>query len=89
MQSIVFIGKYIMKTIPDYHQKRLKYIGTFLRELRLNDGLTQSEVCSDIKMHRNSLIRVEGGNYSYSIVFLFELADYYNISVNEFIKEVE
>jgi transcriptional regulator with XRE-family HTH domain len=71
-----------MKTIPEHNLRRLEYLSTFLRELRLNSGLTQEELSQQTHFHRNSIIRAEKAK-NITILSLFELADAFEISPKE------
>ena len=72
----------------DLHQKRLKYISQYLKELRLEEGYTQIEASSMIGISRNSLQNAE---HSRNITFLTisKIADYYGLSLNEFFSDME
>jgi len=71
--------------IPVHHQKRLVAISNYLRELRYSENMTQREVCREIDLHVNTLKRIEG-NQNYSVLSLFQLADFYNISPSELLS---
>jgi transcriptional regulator with XRE-family HTH domain len=73
------------KTITDNHRQRLLELSMFLRELRINSGFNQSEVSS---LHRNTLMRIEN-SHNFNIISLFELADFYDISVSEIFEGIE
>ena len=62
-----------MNTVTNQHQKRLNYLGAFIRNYRMNFGMTQYELsdCAD-SVHRNTLVRLEAGK-NISLVKLFEV----------------
>jgi transcriptional regulator with XRE-family HTH domain len=76
------------KPIPAQHHKRLEYLSTFLRELRLNEGLTQQELSKQMKLHRNTVIRAENAG-NMTLLSLFELADALDISPKELFLDIE
>jgi len=71
------------KEISPTHQKRLDAIGSYLRELRFTEGLTQEEIKCGV--HRNILSRIENPKRSknFTILTLFHLCDYYGIKPSE------
>jgi transcriptional regulator with XRE-family HTH domain len=77
-----------MKTIPDHNLRRLEYLSSYLRELRLNSGLTQEELSRQVNFHRNSIIRAENAK-NLTLLSLFELADALEISPQELFQDIE
>jgi transcriptional regulator with XRE-family HTH domain len=49
------------KPIPDRHKKQLELIGLYLKNLRINENLTQEEVSVQVNLHQNTIQRVERG----------------------------
>jgi transcriptional regulator with XRE-family HTH domain len=76
------------KPISEEQCKRLKNLSTFLRELRFNENMTQKEVCHEINLHRNTLVRIEN-SHNFNIISLFELADFYDIPINQIFLDFE
>lgn len=76
------------KPIPEQHLKRFEYVSIFLRELRLNSGLTQEELSQQMNLHRNSIIRVEKAK-NITLLSLFELADALDISPKELFQDIK
>jgi transcriptional regulator with XRE-family HTH domain len=76
------------KPIPEHQLKRLEYISIFLRELRLNDGLTQEELCQHLNLHRNTVIRAENSG-NLTLMTIFTLADALNVSPKELFADIE
>ena len=74
--------------LTDLNRKRLEYLSTFLRELRINSNLTQKELSQNLNLHRNSIIRAEN-NHNITLLTLFELADALNISLSELFQDIE
>ncbi len=76
------------KPIPSQHIKRLEYLSTFLRELRINEGMTQKELSQQMNLHRNTIIRAENAK-NLTLLSLFELADALDISPKELFLDIE
>lgn len=76
------------KPISQQHLKRLEYLSIFLRELRLNEGLTQEELSQQMQLHRNTVIRAENAE-NLTLLTLFELVDALNISPKELFTDME
>jgi transcriptional regulator with XRE-family HTH domain len=76
------------KVIPKHHQKRLDEISSYLRELRFSNGLTQQELSHNLKLHRNTIQRVENGKNT-TLLTIFELADALDIGISEFLQICE
>jgi transcriptional regulator with XRE-family HTH domain len=75
------------KPIPEQHLKRFEYLSIFLRELRLNEGITQQELSQQMNLHRNSIIRAENSK-NLTLISLFELADALDISPKELFQDI-
>jgi transcriptional regulator with XRE-family HTH domain len=60
-----------------------KSFGVHLKELRLKKNLTQVEMSSRMNKDQQSLQRVESGNVSPSLYYLFELAESLGVSITE------
>jgi len=71
------------KQISPENQKRLDTIACYLRELRLNENLSQKEVESGL--HRNTISRVENAR-NFNILSLFEIADFFSLSPAEILS---
>jgi len=74
--------------LTEENLNRLKYLGTFLRELRINSGYRQADVSSAINLSRNSISRIEKF-HNFSVIHLFELADFYDLPVSEIMIDIE
>lgn len=57
-----------------------------LRELRLNRNLTQQKVADNLKMNRASYTKYELGTREPDIKTLIEIADFYNIDLDELVN---
>ncbi len=60
-----------------------KKFGEHIRAIRIKKGLTQVEVSSKMNKDQQSLQRVESGNVSPSLFYLFQLADGLDVTINE------
>lgn len=76
------------RPIPEQQLQRFEYISIFLRELRLNSGLTQKELSQQTSLHRNSIINAEKAR-NITLLSLFELADALEISPKELFLDLE
>ncbi len=76
------------KQIPEHHQERLKKISTFFRITRLNECTSIMDACDQMDLHKNTLLRVENGN-NFTLLTLFEIADYYNISLEDLFWDIK
>ena len=73
------------KQIPDHHQKRLNLLGTYVRELRLNENMTQMEVGAESEIHFSTVKRVEG-KMNFTLTTLFEISDFYGLQPSELLS---
>lgn len=62
-----------------------KSFGNHVKELRLKKNLTQIDVSSRMNKDQQSLQRVESGNVSPSLYYLFQLAEGLDVSISELI----
>jgi transcriptional regulator with XRE-family HTH domain len=76
------------KSISQSHFKRLEYLSIFLRELRINEGLTQQELSQQMNIHRNTIIRAEKAE-NLTLISIFELVDALDISLKELFQDIE
>lgn len=76
------------KIITDQHQKRLSELGCYFRELRFNENMSQKEVCQGVNLHQNTLQRIENGS-NYTLLALFEIADFYSVPISEILSDIE
>jgi DNA-binding XRE family transcriptional regulator len=94
MHNLLCISIYIKpdpmphNPLTDQNRKRLEYLSTFLRELRINNNLTQEELSRNLNLHRNSIIRAENAK-NLTLLTVFELADALDISLSELFQDME
>ena len=72
----------------DLHHKRLAYFGEYLRQLRINAGLTQYKAGSDIGISRNTLQNAENGR-NVTFLTISKLTEFYDLSLSEFFIDVD
>ena len=66
------------------------YLKTNLDKLRKLKGLTQEEFAKELKVSRQTVSAIENGKYSPSLDLAFEIALYFNKTIEEiFIYEKE
>lgn len=66
------------------------YLKTNLNKLRKLKGLTQEEFAKELKVSRQTVSAIENGKYSPSLDLAFEIALYFNKTIEEiFIYEKE
>lgn len=63
-----------------------KTFGLHVKKIREQKGLTQMEVSSRMNKDQQSLQRVESGNVSPSLFYLYLLADGLEITLNELLS---
>jgi transcriptional regulator with XRE-family HTH domain len=67
------------------NQELINEIVSFLKLLRQEHGLTQEDVYNDTGIH---IARIETKKFNISISTLAALANYFNISLEEFFKRI-
>lgn len=77
-----------MKSTSSENQKRLEYLAILFKEYRLNEGLTQEELCEVALLSRSTLVRVENG-MGCNINTIFLLADALEISLSEIFADLK
>jgi len=58
-------------------------IGSFIKELRKEKGLTQEQLAEQLSVNRRTVSRWETGNNLPDLDILIEMADYYQIGLRE------
>ena len=61
-----------------------KYAAEKLKKLRNMRNLTQEELAEDLKITQQQVARYENGVRKFKQEFLFILANYFDVSINEF-----
>lgn len=63
-----------------------KRIGSFLRELRTQKGLTQEQLAEMLNVSSRTVSRWENGNNMPDLSIIVELADFYDIDIRELLN---
>jgi transcriptional regulator with XRE-family HTH domain len=74
------------------NERLLSAVKQVLKELRAKTGLTQEQVANNIKANKDLSIHIgrnETGNQNMTVSTLYELCEYYKVSISEFFKRVE
>lgn len=66
-----------------------KAIASVLKELRKARNISQEELASAINSHQVYISEIENGKKQPSVTVLYNIAEFYNISLTEFFSEVE
>lgn len=66
------------------NQALLNFIAQRIKTLRTEKGLTQEDFYNDTNIH---IGRIELGKRDISVSTLSKICDYFNISINEFLKD--
>ncbi|MFW5983079.1 MAG: helix-turn-helix transcriptional regulator [bacterium] len=67
--------------------KQLQHLASLLKELRVNENLSQDEVARELKIHRNTIYRIESGK-PFSTLLLLKIACFYNINLSELFTDL-
>ena len=65
-----------------------KYASNKLKELRTEKKLTQEELAKDLNVTQQQIARYENNNRQFKQDFLFKLAEYFKVSINEFFPPI-
>lgn len=63
-----------------------KRIGSFLRELRTEKGLTQEQLAEKLNVSSRTVSRWENGNNMPDLSIIVELADFYDVDIRELLN---
>jgi transcriptional regulator with XRE-family HTH domain len=70
------------RDISKHNKQRLERLSVYLRELRINQGVTQDEFSQNMQLHRNTVKRAEKA-YNLTLISLFKFADELEIELSE------
>ena len=77
------------KQLADHQQKRLEEISLFVKNWRINEGLTQNDLSKLAEMHPNSIYNLEHMRGS-TLITLFKCIDAMDgMTLSEFFSEIE
>ena len=77
-----------MPTIDDQDEELLKAIGQKIKELRKSEKIGYIQLAKDIGISRNALSLMENGKVYFKISALLKILRYFNISTQEFFKDL-
>lgn len=60
-----------------------------MRELRNKKGISQEELAEELGMKQQSIARYENNQREFKQKFLFQLAEYFGVSINEFFPPID
>jgi hypothetical protein len=78
----------LKKTISDQNSKRLSYLSSYLRELRLNENQTMEQQSKQMNLHKNTILRAEN-SHNLTLISVFKFADEFNVPVYELFQDIE
>lgn len=76
------------KPISKVHKKQLKVLGRYLRELRVNEGMTQIELGDQLQLHRKTIQNVENGR-NVTLLTVFVLANGLGIDIKDLMSIID
>lgn len=77
------------RLIPEHQKKRIEEISLFIKNYRINDGLTQTDFGKLSDIHHNTIQRFEAGNKNITIGTLFRMIDAMEMTPSEFFQDIE
>ena len=63
-----------------------EYISNQVNKLRVGRGITQEELAEKINVSRQTIIAIEKGNYTPSVLLAIKFADFFNTPVEKIFK---
>ena len=61
----------------------MRHIKNRIKEMRQNTSLTQEDLANKINVSRQTIIAIEKGNYTPSLLLAFQIAKEFNMKVDE------
>lgn len=65
-------------------QEYLKKLGLQIAKLRREKGLSQLDICAEIKMEKSNLSSIENGRQNISTLYLYKIANAIGVEVKDF-----
>jgi transcriptional regulator with XRE-family HTH domain len=69
------------------HRRQTVFVGSKIRHLRKENGLTQSALARRIGVQQSDLCRMENGEYKVSLDTLFSILSVFGMDIGEFFRE--
>lgn len=66
-----------------------KFCAEKLKRLRIQRNLTQKQLAEDLNVTQQQIERYENNKRKFKQDFLFQLADYFNVSINDFFPPIK
>jgi len=63
-----------------------EYISNEVNKLRTNKGVTQEELAEKVQVSRQTIIAIEKGNYTPSILLALKISKFFNLPVEKIFK---
>jgi len=63
-----------------------EYISNEVNKLRTDKGVTQEELAEKVQVSRQTIIAIEKGNYTPSVLLAIKLADVFKVPVEKIFK---
>ena len=60
-----------------------RYLSNRIRILRAEQKMTQQDLAKKVGVSRQTIISIEKGNYTPSLVLGFEIANVFNVGIND------
>ena len=77
-----------MTTIDEQDKELLETIGKRIKELRKEEGIGYIQLAKEIGISRNALSLMESGRVYFKFSALLKILRYFNISTQEFFKDL-
>ena len=63
-----------------------EYISNEVNKLRMNKNVTQEELAEKVQVSRQTIIAIEKGNYTPSILLALKISRFFNLPVEKIFK---
>ena len=63
-----------------------EYISNEVNKLRMDKDITQEELAEKVQVSRQTIIAIEKGNYTPSILLALKISHYFNLPVEKIFK---
>lgn len=78
------------KEIKEHNKERFQAISAFLKEYRISNGYSQSDISEAARVSRNTIVRMESScPENLTLLTVFEIADALELDINQIFLEVE
>jgi DNA-binding XRE family transcriptional regulator len=77
------------RIISEHQKKRYEEIFLFIKNYRINDGLSQSEFSKLTETHTNTIQRMETCKLNVTLLTLLNCIDAMEMTLSEFFQDIE